>query len=202
MSKNGSGPAPGDDPYEYEWPDDAQEQRAREREAVANQALNRPAPRLLTALVLGFSTVLLFITPVALIAGAAPFIIAITAPLVVGGLILAFPPAALLEYVSRGWRRGVPELAFVLLGLAIGGGWTWVFLTLFVDVMFADPAQMPSVRAPSAVFMGTAVASAMFAAHTFADGLRRSPKVVYSIGGFIALLTVLSVYANLAIRPA
>ena len=196
------GITPGDDPYEYEWPDDAQEERAAEREVEASRALTRPAPRFLAAFVLGTSTVLMFILPLALISGATGFFIAVAAPVVLGGLILAAVPALLLERVSRTWRRGLPEVAFLVLGFAIGAAWTWVALTLFQDVLFADPAQLLNVRAPSAIFMGTAVASAFFAARAFADGFRRAPKVVYTVGGLIALLTVLSIYANLAITPA
>jgi len=197
-----SGIGPGDDPYEFEWPDDAQEERAAEREREASRALVRPAPRYLTAIVLGVTTVLVFILPVALVAGAVGFFIAAAAPVVVGGLILAFLPAALLERVSRGWRRGLPELAFLVLGFAIGAGWTWVFVTAFASGLFPDPAQMPAVRAPASVFMGTAVASAFFAARTFTDGARRAPKAVYATGGLVVLLTLLSLYANFAFRPA
>lgn len=201
MPAERSGIGPGDDPYEFEWPDDAQEARAAEREREASRALVRPAPRYLTAIVLGIATVLVFILPVALVAGAAGLFIAAAAPVVLAGLVLALVPAALLERVSRNWRRGLPELAFLVLGFAIGAGWTWVFVTLLPDSFFEGPGQMAAIRAPASVFMGTAVASAFFAAHSFTDGARRAPKVIYSVGGLIVLLTILSVYANFALRP-
>lgn len=195
-----STPLPGDDgrdPYEIEWPDDAKDLRAAERAAQAKRALVRPAPLYLSAAVIGLGTVLVFILPVSLVAGSTGIFIALSAPIIVGGLVLALPPALLLARASREWRRGLPELAFIALGAAVGAGWTWVFLTAFQRALFADAVQMAAVRAPSSVFMGTAVASAFMGARAFARPFSAMPKAVYSAAGLITLLALSSVYANL-----
>src|SRR6187431_165198 len=100
MAEDRPGITPADDPYEFEWPDDAKEERAAERAAETKKAEVNPAPRLLTALVLGIGVVLVFIFPVALVAGAIGFWIAVAAPVIVGGIVLGLLPAVLLERVA------------------------------------------------------------------------------------------------------
>jgi len=195
-------PFPGGDarePYEIEWPDDAKELRAAEREKQARRALVRPASIYIAAPTLGIAIVLLFILPISLVAGSTGIFIAVAAPVILGGLVLALPPALLLERVSREWRRGLPELAFIALGAAIGGGWTWVFLTVLQSSLFDDAVQMAAVRAPSSVFMATAVASAFMGARGFSRRFSSVPRVVYSAGGLIILLALTSAYANVAL---
>ena len=177
--------SPADDPYEFDWPDDSKEARAAEREAAAVKADVKPAPLLLSALVIGNALVLAFILPVAVVAGQLSFWIAMAAPVVIGGLVVALLPAVLLERATRGWRRGLPELAFIALGMLIGIGWTW-----FVVTLFDGP---PTFRVRASVFMGTAVAAAFFAARAWAEPFRRFPKYVYGIAALIALITVASI---------
>jgi hypothetical protein len=185
MPEDRQGISPADDPYEFDWPDDAKEQRAAERAAAAERVYVKPAPLLLSAVTIGIGTVLLFILPVALVAGAITFFIAIAAPVVIGGLVVALLPAYLLQRVSGNWRRGLPEIAFLVLGFAIGMGWTWVIMQLF-----NAPAQdIPR----AAVFMGTAVAAAFFAARAWAEPFRLQAKLVYVAAGLIALLTIASI---------
>lgn len=185
MSEERQGISPADDPYEFDWPDDAKAERAAERAAAAERAYVKPAPLLLSAITIGIGFVLLFILPVSLVAGALTFFIAMAAPVVIGGLVLALLPAYLLQRASRGWRRGLPEVAFLVLGFALGMGWTWVIMSLF------NAPSQDIVRA--AVFMGTAVAAAFFAARAWAEPFRLQPKLVYIASGMIALLTVASI---------
>src|SRR5690606_31219641 len=148
VAGKGKGPiaASGEDPYEINWPDDAKEMRAAERERAAQRASTRPAPRYLTAIVLGLSIVLGFIAPVAFVIGAPGILIGFAAPVVFAGLIVAFPAAALLERVSRRWRTGLPELAFLVLGIAIGYGWTHFLISLAPSDLFESAAEFEFVR--------------------------------------------------------
>ena len=194
MSEGRSGITPSDDPYEYDWPDDAKEARAAERAAAAVKDAVRPAPLYLSAIVIGTGLVLAFILPVALVAGALTFFVAVAAPVVIGGLVVAFLPAVLLQRVTVNWRRGLPEVAFLVLGLVIGGGWTYLVMTLF------NAAQPDIVRA--ATFMATAVAAAFFAARAWAEPFRQFPRYVYSLAGLIAIITLASIanYVLYALR--
>jgi len=177
--------SPADDPYEFEWPDDAKEERAAEREKATKQAAVKPAPLLLSAFSIGTAVVLGFILPVAVVAGALTFWIAVAAPVVLGGLVVAFLPAVLLQRVSATWRRGLPEIAFIALGFVIGAGWTWL-----VMVMFNAP-EPGIVRA--AVFMGTAVAAAFYAARAWAEPFRQFPRYVYALSAIIGIATLASI---------
>ena len=200
MAQDPKSITPGDDPYEFDWPDDAKEQRAEEREQDNRRALVKPAPLYLSAITIGIGTVLAFILPVAVVSGAVGFIVAVAAPIVFGGLVLALLPAVLLQRASRGWRAGLPEIAFIVLGFAIGAAWTWIAITLVGHYYFENPDQMPSVRAPVSIFMGTAVASAFYAARAWSESFRRKPMFVYIAAGFIGLLTVLSFIANFTFK--
>ena len=185
MAEDRPGITPADDPYEFDWPDDAKEARAAEREEAVQKAAVKPAPLLLTALVIGIGMVLAFILPVSIVAGALTFWISMAAPVVLGGLVFGLLPAVLLERVSRGWRRGVPEFAFIAVGFLVGFGWTWF------AVAFFDGGSEFGIRA--AVFMGTAVAAGYLAARQWTDAFRLYPRYVYTLAGLIGLLTVVSV---------
>ncbi|MGC4174532.1 hypothetical protein [Demequina sp.] len=185
MSPERPGISPADDPYEFDWPDDAKEERAALREAEAKKTHVNPAPLLLSAAVIGTGTVLMFVLPVSILAGSLTFFIAMTAPIVLGGLVVALLPAVLLQRASAGWRRGLPEVAFLALGFTIGMAWTWVVMTYF-------NAPQPDVVRTS-VFMGTAVAAAFFAARGWAENFRHMPRYVYTAAGVIGLLVVASI---------
>ena len=185
MTEGRSGITPSDDPYEFDWPDDAKEQRAAERAAEANRKHVKPAPLYLSAIVIGTGMVLLLILPVALVAGAISFFVAVAAPIVIGGLIVAFLPAVLLQRATATWRRGLPELAFLVLGLMIGAGWTWVVMTLF--------SASPPDRVRAATFMATAVAASLFAARAWSEPFRNFPRYVYSLAILIGVITLASI---------
>jgi len=185
MTQDRPGISPADDPYEFDWPDDAKDERAAERAAASAKAAVAPAPLLLSAIVLGLLTVLGFLLPVALVAGSLNFFIAMAAPIVIGGLTLALLPAWLLERVSVTWPRGLPELAFIVVGFIIGTCWSWLFLTVF------DAPGAARIR--GAVFMGTAVAAAFFAAHAWAEPFSRNRRIVRSLAAVIVVLTLASI---------
>lgn len=196
MADDRPGITPADDPYEFEWPDDEKDARAAEREAQSQKAAVTPAPLFLTALVLGIGMVLAFILPVSIVAGAIGLWIALAAPVIIGGLVLGLVPALLLQRVSRTWRKGLPELAFVVGGFIIGFGWTWLAMTAFQEFLFDSQANMEVFRVRAASFMGTAVAAGYLAAYSWADSVRRYPRFVYGAGAIIALSGILSVVAN------
>jgi len=185
MAQERPGISPADDPYEFDWPDDAKEERAAERAAASAKAAVPPAPLLLSAIVLGITTVLAFLLPVSLVAGALNFFIAMVAPIVFGALVLALLPAWLLQRVSVTWPRGLPELAFIVVGFIIGICWTWLFMTVF-------DAPGPA-RIRGSVFMGTAVAAAYFAARAWAEPFSRNRRVVRSLAAVIVVLTLASI---------
>lgn len=198
MAEDRPGITPADDPYEFDWPDDEKDARAAERAEQAQRAEVAPAPAFLTAIVLGIGMVLVFILPVAVVAGAIGFWIAVAAPVIVGGLVLGLVPALLLERVSRGWRRGLPEIAFILVGFLVGFGWTWLAMTAFQEFLFPNEATMAVVRVRASVFMGTAVAAGYLAARSWTEPVRRHPRFVYGAGALIGLLGILSIIANFA----
>lgn len=186
--------APGVDPYEIEWPDDAKEMREAERAAAARRAAVKPAPRGLTALVIGLSVPLLFVLIVSVAMGDLRVFVAVVLPLVLVGSAMAFPIGLMLERATRSWRTGLPELAFLVVGIMIGAGWTWGLVTVvntyFVDVDSAEGAAF--FRSVASMFMGTATASAFMAAKFWTDPLRRQPRPVYVLAVVIGVLTVVS----------
>lgn len=191
--QEGKEPRTGDELYEFEWPDDAKEMRAAEREEQAKQALVRPAPRVLSALVLGIATVMLFILVVSVVGGAVTLLIQVAAVVVAGAVLFALPVAWMLDRVSRGWPRGLPELAFTVLGIATGAGWTWVFLSVFPGTLADDQGAFEQFRTYSAVFMGTAVATAFVLTRAVLESFRRVPKAVYAVAAILAVLTLMSI---------
>lgn len=193
-SDDGPRAKPGQDPYEIEWPDDAKEMRAAERAKAAERANVRPVPRYFAAVVIGLAVVLAFIAPVALVLGQISILVIAAAPVVIVGVVAGFPIGAMLDRVSRTWRTGLPEIAFLTVGLAVGAGWTYAVLTLFQESLFDDAGEAAWVRSVTAIFMGTATASAFMAAKFWADPLRMHPRWVYGIGLGVAVLTVLSLF--------
>lgn len=188
---------PGDDPYELDWPDEERDARAaaREQERLAGEV--EPAPRPLAALVIGIGLTLLCILPVAVIGSQIGFFIAVAAPVAAGGALVAFPTGLLLDRVVRRMPTGVGEVAFLVLGGAIGYGLTWVGLTLFQEYLFASEQDLVVVRSQASIFMMTATAVGFVGAYMLADKLRRYPKQVWILGGLVGALVVLSVIANI-----
>jgi hypothetical protein len=168
--------------------------RAAERAQAAKKAAVAPAPRWLTAMVIGIGVVLVFVAIVALSMGAPMIFIGFALPVIAAGALLAFPIGLLLERVSRGWRKGYPEIAFLMVGLAVGAGWTYAGISLFGLVQSSDPGQVSFVRSVAGIFMATATASAFMAAKFWTDGLRMQPRVVYSFAVIIGALALVSAY--------
>ncbi|WP_084105974.1 hypothetical protein [Demequina sp. NBRC 110056] len=188
---------PGEDPYELEWPDDAKDQRAAEREAVAAAGAVKPVSRGLAALVIGVGLTLLCVLPLGVIGGQIGFFLAVAAPVILGGVLVAWPTGLLLDRVVRRMPTGVGEIAFVLLGGAVGYGLTWGGLTLFQEALFASAQDLEIVRSQGSIFMMTATAVGFLGAYMLADKIRPFPKQVMIIGGFIVVMFVASVAANL-----
>ena len=92
---------PADDPYEFDWPDDAKAERAAEREKAAARDAVRPAPLYLSAIVIGVGMVLAFMLPIAVVTGQFGWFIAFAGPVIIGGLVLGFLPAVVLATRDR-----------------------------------------------------------------------------------------------------
>ena len=185
---------PADDPYEFDWPDDAKAERAAEREKAAARAAVRPAPLYLSAIVIGVGTVLAFMLPIAVVTGQFAWFIAFAGPVIISGLVLGFLPAVVLQRVTARWRRGLPEITFLVVGFLIGFGWTYLVMTLF------NAPPQDAVRAST--FMATAVAAAYYCARTWAETFRSFPKAVYSLAVSIGVLALASIanYVLYALR--
>lgn len=184
---------PAEDPYEFDWPDDAKEARAAERAEAAAKADVKPAPLWLTEITVGIATVLAFIFPVTVVAGnAVPPFIELVLLVVLGGVTVGLIPALILKPIIRGWRRGLPELAAVVVGFVVGAAWTWLFLTW--------QAAPDPVRVRISVFMGTAVAAAYYVALAWSQKIRTAPRAVFATAGVIGLLTVASIVVPLLPR--
>lgn len=187
---------PGDDPYEFDWPDDSKEMRAAERAKASARSVVTPAPRSLTAIVIGLTVVFLFLVPIGLVVGDMRVLTVAAAPIALAGLVLGFPLAAMLERVSRTWRTGLSEVATLLLGVATGYGWTFAFITYLPADVFGSEEDFFFIRSVSSIFMATATASAFMAAKFGTDRLRNFPQWVYGLGIAVGLIIILSVLQN------
>ncbi|MBN2176371.1 MAG: hypothetical protein JW722_01780 [Demequinaceae bacterium] len=173
-----TGPAPGEEPWEFEWPDDARELRAAEREAARKRAEVRPAPRFLTAYLVGVWTVLTFVLLVTFYEPA--LFLSLVAPVALIGLVAALPLGFVLEAVTRRSHVGVSGLVFVLTGAVVGYFWSYMIVTWIYnhDGVVFDAANSSDRTAVAVLFM-TATATAFFAARMYTDSLRRNPKSVW-----------------------
>jgi hypothetical protein len=189
---------PGDDPYELNWPDDAKDARAAERAERARRAAVKPAPRWLAAASAGTSVTLLFIVPVALVAGAPGLVFSAALPIVAVGLVLGLPALYAIERVTKPLPRGVTELALVVVGGGIGYGLTYVLAT----ALSAGADNLETVRSVAAIFMLTATATGFLAAHMVADSFRMRPKAVWLVSAIMLALTAFSIFINFFTLPA
>ncbi|GIG53640.1 hypothetical protein [Demequina activiva] len=180
-----------DDPDALEWPDERL--GARDQEAANEAALNEKAPvgRPLAALILGILIVEMFVLAVNVPTGDISLFLQLAAPIALGGAVVGLPAGYALDRVVRRMRRGVGEIAFVVMGGAIGYGLTWAGLTLLSD-QFGDVGEFTTFRAYASMFMLTATAAGFLGAYMLADKLRRYPKQVAILGTFVAVLVVLS----------
>lgn len=185
---------PGDDPYELEWPDDAKEQRAAERAAKAKREAIKPAPRLLAATVIGLSLPILFIVPIALVAGAPALVVAVAFPIVLLGLLTGLPSFVLIEKVGARFPRGVTDVSLLIVGGGLGFGLTYVMFTY----AYRNEPDIDGMRQMVSLLMMTAVAASMMAAHGLADQFRMKPRAVWVSLAVLVLVTVASLVSAAA----
>lgn len=186
------GITPDDDPYEYDWPDDARDLRAAEREELLRKEQIAPAPRVLTSFVIGVGTVLIFEVIASLIIDLRMILSLGIATVVCG--IPALVIGLGLETLTRRLRQGFAAAIFFAAGAAIGFGWTYALVGVLFD-RFADiPAEYAqdaqSLRVLVSWFMMTATATGFYLARVSTDHMRARPRAVYIAAGLIALVAV------------
>lgn len=204
MADDTPGISPAEDPYEFDWPDDAREQRDAEREAAPGAVANRPkAPLWLAALSLGILTMLVYLVAVGAAARVPIVVVQLTLPVVLVATFAALPIGLILERFTRRARAGLAEVAFLVVGGALGYFWTfWVWQGFLADYVFDnyatdfisdDPsAEIAGFRDASSLFMMTATATAFLVARMLTEGVARFRIGVYIAAGFIGALTVWS----------
>ena len=183
---------PGDDPYELDWPDEEKDARAQARAEKAEQAERRKAPRLVAAATAGIGVTLLFIVPVALVAGAPTLVFSAAMPIVLVGLLLGLPMLILIERVTARMRRGITELVLILVGGATGYGLTYVLATS----LSAGQDGLETIRTVTSLFMLTATATGFLVAHLAAESFRRRPLAVWTTAGLLVVLALMGVFVN------
>ncbi len=187
---------PGEDPYKFDWPDDAKEMRAAERETARKRAEIHPAPRLLAAYLIGTWTVLAFIAAFALVRQDPALLIGLTAPVAVVGLVAALPLGAILEVLTRRFNEGISVLVFLVVGAMVGYYWTFAVIGWILshyDIAPGDAAEAAAFKDGASLFMFTAVACAFVIARNVTDEVKMRPKAVYIALGILALLFIPSV---------
>lgn len=206
----GRGPRPGEDPTEFDWPDDAKELRQAEREADRKRAAVNPAPRVLVAYLLGTWTVLAFIGVISSFQGGLDLLIGLAAPVALVGFVAALPLGLILERLTRDRGYGIPTVAFLVVGGLVGYAWTfavvswmrpaieayWVAGGASYDAGYA--AQFTGLRQVASTFMLTAVATGFVLARTYTDRVRHFPKVVYFAAAVFGVLVLFSAIVAIA----
>jgi hypothetical protein len=185
-------PGAGEDPYEFDWPDDAKETRAAEREA-ARKAANRPqARRILTAWALGVAVQLTFFGVVLGVAGLPRLFAVLVLPTVVVATVFALPVGILLGKASEKWRPGFGEATFLAVGMAFGFSWGWGIFTYIPELFLDDLELVENARDVASVFLLTSVGSAFFVARIATDVVRRNRLVVRIMLATIGVLSLWS----------
>lgn len=187
---------PGDDPYEIEWPDDTKELRDAELARKEALAAIVPAPRFLTAAVLGLGIVVLFLLPVALASTQPSIFTAFFAPLAIAGLVLGGPVLLLLDRINSRLPRAIPELLHLVLGFAVGAIWTWVIITNFQDQLFDEDGQLNVVRQIATIFVGSMGATAFLTVFLYVDKARLKRKAIFLSAILLLVALVMSIVAN------
>lgn len=189
-----AGPKPGEDPWEFEWPDDAAEQREAEREAARKAAEVRPAPRFLTAYVLGTWIVLVFPLAVSLMARVPQFFVSIVAPIAIVGLVAALPLGMIVEVLTRRMKPGFVGFTFMLVGGFVGFYWTYAIMGWLISQSQFDPEvsaeSLATTRMAGSLLMLAATATAFVTARNVTDRLRKSPKSVYAMAGMLLVICI------------
>jgi hypothetical protein len=186
-------PAPGEDPWEFEWPDDAKELRAAEREAARRAKDVRPAPRFFTAYILGTWTVLLFPLVISLVRQAPQLFVSLVAPIAVIGLVAAFPLGMVIEALTRRMNKGVAGLIFLAIGAFIGYFWTYEIVGWIISNSEFDPELVPDPaadRIAASLLMLTATATGFVTARNLTDTVRKNAKAVYISFGVLVLFFI------------
>lgn len=178
---------PGDDPYELNWPDEEVDARTAERAERARLRDARRSPRWLAAAAAGIGTTVLFVVPIALIAGAPGAVFAAAFPIVIVGVVFGIPMLLLIERVTRTLPRGFTEAALLVVGGAIGFGLMYVLAT----ALSAGQGNAGTVRTVSALFMMTATATGFMVAHVTADRFSRFPRAVWLTAGLLVAAATL-----------
>ena len=184
-------PKPGDDPLEFDWPDDAKELRAAEREAGRKRADIRPVPRFLTAYLVGTWTVLTFILIGAVAFQGPQLFVSYAAPVAVIGLVAALPLGMVLNALTRRLQAGFVSLSFMIVGGVFGYVWTYAVLGWIQRVggaTFGSTSEDEGFRTAVSVFMMTASMCAFVIARNMTDKARMYPKPI--ITSLIVLLIV------------
>jgi hypothetical protein len=184
---------PSDDPYEFDWPDDAKELRAAEREAVRKRAAIRPAPRYLTAYLIGTWTVLVLIGIFTVINGMPQVFVGVVAPIAVVALVAALPLGAIIEVLTRRFNQGISVLVFLLVGASVGYYWTFTltgWMYSHYTISWWETAEVAARRDAVSLFMMTAVACAFVLARNLTDEMKVRPKVVYIALAVLVLFAV------------
>jgi hypothetical protein len=189
---------PGDDPYELNWPDEEVDARAAARAEKARQREAHKAPRWLAAAAAGIGTTVLFLVPVALVAGAPAFALAGAFPITVVGILLGLPTLLLIERVTANVPRGVTEIALLLVGGAIGYGLTYVL----ASYLSAGQEGLSTIRTVTSLFMMTATAAGFMVAHLAAERFRRFPRAVWLTSGLLIAAAILGAVISFSSPPA
>jgi hypothetical protein len=184
------GISPGEDAYSYDWPDDAKELRAAERAAARKRADVHPAPRYLTAYLVGTWTVLAFVAAFALVLQEPALLIGVTAPIAIVGLVAALPLGAILEILTRRFHQGISVLVFLVVGATVGYYWTFSMAGWILSHYNAPAEEAAASQEAVAVFMLTAVACAFVVARNTTDEVRMRPRPVYVALAVLVLLAI------------
>jgi hypothetical protein len=182
---------PADDPYEFEWPDDAKELREAEREAARGRADVRPAPRYVTAYLIGTGVVLLFIGGFSLMEQTPELFASLVAPIAVAGLVAALPLGIVLALLTRGRNLAIGVTTFLVVGGLVGYLWTYAFINwlihLYPPSTAEEAANYDGFRVAGSIFMAVAVSSAFVTAFNLTDRARNHPRAV-TAGGIVLLV--------------
>lgn len=189
---------PEDDPYTFEWPDDAREQRIAEREAERRAAEVSPAPAWLTALVIGAGVQLVAFLLIGMAGQSMELFLWLVAPTVLIAATAALPVGLIVLVLTRRMRAAFAEPLFLVVGGALGYFWGWAVFELWLldrlPVLFpdVDPANFTGSRDAVAVFLMVTVGTAFYVARTTTLRASRHARPVYIGAAVIAVLTVVS----------